>query len=207
MSKRDATASKAKILSTAERIFSDVGYDKARVDNIAKEAGVNKALIYYYFSSKEEILKTLFAGLVEDTKRMLVKSMEQTPEVGNDDIFKTLFDVYIGFVMKKRRILKVAIAESAKMSSNLSVVMEISNLLINAEIDSIRKAYTAKGLHFPGDTKEMLVLEFFTGLMPFLGYVLYKDEWETLYEMSEDELSDKFYHAFRKTHLAAHLPK
>lgn len=207
MNKRDAVETKARILFTAEKIFSEVGFDKARVDDVAKEAGVNKALIYYYFKSKDEILETLFSGLVEDARRMLVKSMEGTPDVINGDNYKALFDVYIRFVMEKRKILKVAIAESAKISSGLSVVMELGNLIINAEIDSIRKAYELKGLHFPEDKKEMLVMEFFTGLMPFLSFALFKDQWESYYHMSEKELCDEFYNAFKKTHLAAHLPR
>jgi AcrR family transcriptional regulator len=183
MNKRDATETKARILSTAEKIFSEVGFDKARVDDVANEAGVNKALIYYYFKSKDEILEKLFSGLVEDARRMLVK------------------------IMEKRKILKVAIAESVKTSSGLSVVMELGNLIINAEIDSIRKAYELKGLHFPEDKKEMLVMEFFTGLMPFLCFALFKDQWESYYHMSEKELCENFYQAFKKTHLAAHLPR
>jgi AcrR family transcriptional regulator len=197
--------SKARILSTAEEIFSEVGFDKARVDDIASEAGVNKALIYYYFKSKDEILEVLFSGLVEDARRMLVKCMEGMPDVIGGDNYKNLFDAYINFVIEKRKILKVAVAESVKSSSGISVVMELGNLIINAEIDSIRKAYEAKGLHFPNDKKEMLVMEFFSGLMPFLCFALFKDQWESYYQMSEKELCDNFYKVFMKTHLAAHI--
>jgi TetR/AcrR family transcriptional regulator len=205
MSKRNSVESKARILSTAEEIFSEVGFDKARVDDIASEAGVNKALIYYYFKSKDEILEVLFSGLVEDARRMLVKCMEGMPDVIGGDNYKNLFDAYINFVIEKRKILKVAVAESVKSSSGISVVMELGNLIINAEIDSIRKAYEAKGLHFPNDKKEMLVMEFFSGLMPFLCFALFKDQWESYYQMSEKELCDNFYKVFMKTHLAAHI--
>jgi TetR/AcrR family transcriptional regulator len=207
MNKRDAVETKKRILLTAEKFFSEVGFDKARVDDIAKEAGVNKALIYYYFKSKDEILETLFSGLVEDAKRMLTDSMERTSDVINADNYKALFDVYIRFIMEKRKILKVAIAESVKASSGISVVMELGNLIINAEIDSIRKACELKGLHFPKDKKEVLVMEFFTGLMPFICFALFKDQWESYYHISEKELCEIFYQVFRKTHLAAHLPK
>lgn len=207
MNKRDPVETKARILSTAERLFSEVGFDKARVDDIAKEAGVNKALIYYYFESKDEILETLFSSLVEDAKRMLVESVEKTSDVLNEDNYKALFDVYIRFIMEKRKILKVAIAESVKESSSISVVMELGNLIINAEVESIRKACELKGLDYPEDKKEMLVMEFFTGLMPFICFALFEDQWESYYHISEKELCEYFYKAFKKTHLAAHLPK
>ena len=206
MRKRDNVETKEKILLAAEKLFSEVGFDKARVDDIAEEAGVNKALIYYYFKSKDEILQTLFSALVEDARRMLVKCMEETPDVVHGDNYKALFDAYINFVLEKQKIIKVAIAESAKGSSELPVVMELGNLIINAEISRIREAYEAKGLDFPKDQTELLVMEFFTGLMPFLCFALYKDQWKAYYNLSEEELCAKFYQVFKRTHLAAHIP-
>ncbi|MGI5900803.1 MAG: TetR/AcrR family transcriptional regulator, partial [Christensenellales bacterium] len=50
---------KERILRASSRLFSEKGYDAARVSEIAHEAGVNKALIYYYFKNKEDILNTL----------------------------------------------------------------------------------------------------------------------------------------------------
>ena len=41
-----------KILDAAERLFADQGFDATSVESIAAAAGVNKALIYYYFKDK-----------------------------------------------------------------------------------------------------------------------------------------------------------
>ena len=49
MEKKDVVGSKERILAASEQIFAEVGFDGARVDDIALKAGVNKALIYYYF--------------------------------------------------------------------------------------------------------------------------------------------------------------
>ena len=48
-------------------------------------------------------------------------------------------------------------------------------------------------------------MEFFTGIMPLFTFALYKDEWEKFYNVSEAELDEKFYQAFKKTHLGAHI--
>lgn len=205
MNKRDSIETKSRILSVAEDIFSKFGFDGARVDDIAKEAGVNKALIYYYFKSKNEILETLFSKLIEDARIILVKSMEGTPDVCRNDGYRKLFDTYIRFVSEKRKIIRVAIAESAKTDRPSSIIMELGNLIINAEIEALRKEYEKKGLHFPEDKQKLLVMEFFTGLTPFLSYALYKDQWEEQYGVSEEELQKYFYQAFKKTHLMAHL--
>lgn len=52
------------ILDTAARLFASNGFDATTMNNLAKEASVNKALIYYYFKDKDDILKSLFELLV-----------------------------------------------------------------------------------------------------------------------------------------------
>ena len=42
------------------RVFATKGYHTSRVGDIAKEAGVAHGLLYHYFSSKEEVLHTVF---------------------------------------------------------------------------------------------------------------------------------------------------
>ena len=48
------------ILAAAVRVFARSGYHGARVGDIAEEAGVAHGLLYHYFSSKEEVLATVF---------------------------------------------------------------------------------------------------------------------------------------------------
>jgi len=48
------------ILDAAVRVFARSGYHGARVGDIATEAGVAHGLLYHYFSSKEEVLETIF---------------------------------------------------------------------------------------------------------------------------------------------------
>jgi TetR/AcrR family transcriptional regulator len=63
---RDLTTAR-RIVATAERIFAEKGLAGARMDEIARAAKVNKALLYYYFHSKEElyrfVLETLLSQL------------------------------------------------------------------------------------------------------------------------------------------------
>ena len=48
------------ILNAAVRVFARSGYHESRVGDIAKEAGVAHGLLYHYFSSKEQVLQTIF---------------------------------------------------------------------------------------------------------------------------------------------------
>jgi TetR/AcrR family transcriptional regulator len=57
-----STGTRAAILAAAARIFAESGLAGARTEAIAEAAGVNKALLYYYFKSKER----LYMAVVED---------------------------------------------------------------------------------------------------------------------------------------------
>jgi TetR/AcrR family transcriptional regulator len=66
---RNAEHSREAILKAAVREFAQEGVAGARTDEIARAAGVNKALLYYYFKDKEtlygEVLDFTFTGLRE----------------------------------------------------------------------------------------------------------------------------------------------
>jgi len=49
------------LLDAAVRVFARRGYHGSRVGDIAEEAGVAHGLLYHYFSSKEEVLGTVFS--------------------------------------------------------------------------------------------------------------------------------------------------
>jgi TetR/AcrR family transcriptional regulator len=67
--------SRAAILQAAVREFSREGVAGARTDAIARAAGVNKALLYYYFKDKETlygaVLDQVFGGLRESIEGAL----------------------------------------------------------------------------------------------------------------------------------------
>jgi AcrR family transcriptional regulator len=50
---------RARILEAAVRVFAARGYHAARVGDIAEEAGVAHGLLYHYFPSKEDVLRTI----------------------------------------------------------------------------------------------------------------------------------------------------
>src|SRR6202163_2661834 len=67
--------SRAAILQAAAKEFAEHGIAGARTDAIAHEAGVNKALLYYYFKDKETlygaVLDNAFSGLKATVFRVL----------------------------------------------------------------------------------------------------------------------------------------
>jgi len=79
--KRDATATKAKILRESRTLFSKQGYDATTVDDIAKESKVNKALIYYYFKNKSGLYNEVMSGLFDSIYEEVTQAGENSKTI------------------------------------------------------------------------------------------------------------------------------
>lgn len=71
-SKMEFNNKQIQIIETAEKLFADRGFDGASVRDIADEAGINVAMISYYFGSKEKLLEALFNYRAMGTTQKLV---------------------------------------------------------------------------------------------------------------------------------------
>ncbi|MFN4314910.1 MAG: TetR/AcrR family transcriptional regulator [Chitinophagaceae bacterium] len=58
--KNTDTATETKILEAAKKVFVRDGMAGARMQDIADEAGINKALLHYYFRNKEKLFERIF---------------------------------------------------------------------------------------------------------------------------------------------------
>jgi TetR/AcrR family transcriptional regulator len=63
---RDSVESRATILKAAERVYAERGLAGARTEAIATAAGVNKALLYYYFKSKDDLYQAVVGSQVRE---------------------------------------------------------------------------------------------------------------------------------------------
>ncbi|MGN6179624.1 MAG: TetR/AcrR family transcriptional regulator [Mucilaginibacter sp.] len=68
---KDKIDKKDHILDVAERVFSELGYDGASTRTISGEAGVNMAMLNYYFGSKEGLFLAVFNRKISSFKEIL----------------------------------------------------------------------------------------------------------------------------------------
>jgi AcrR family transcriptional regulator len=75
------------LLASAVRVFARRGFHGARVGDIAAEAGVAHGLLYHYFSSKDELLETIFRGTWAALLDAL-REVEQSDEPASEQLRK-----------------------------------------------------------------------------------------------------------------------
>jgi TetR/AcrR family transcriptional regulator len=66
---RDAEATKEALLRSATELFALHGFEGVSVETIARQAGVNKALISYHFGGKERLYNEILKTTLEEAKR------------------------------------------------------------------------------------------------------------------------------------------
>lgn len=94
--KKDNT--EEKIFQAAQKVFVRKGLDGARMQEIANEAGINKALLHYYFRTKEKlfeaIFKHVFSQIFPDIRELVVSNHTIEDKLG------TFIEKYIDLLVR-----------------------------------------------------------------------------------------------------------
>lgn len=92
---RNRERTTARILDSARTEFGDRGFAGARIERIARNAGVTKALVFFYFKSKSDLYAELIDQLFLDLEARLFPALaETTPGDLPAALVAAYFDVF-----------------------------------------------------------------------------------------------------------------
>ena len=102
---------KEKILNSAEEAFALKGFGGARTAEIACRAGVNKALLHYYFKSKDglyhAVMDRLLFEMIEIAQGVLKKGLK------GPALVEGLFDAFFDYAAKHKHFVRLTTVENA----------------------------------------------------------------------------------------------
>ncbi len=114
------------ILESARLIFMDKGLYGARMQDIANQAGINKALLHYYFRNKERLFDEVFGGaLSKYFQKMDIISDESIPIL---ERVLTYSERFVGFL-----------SEYPQMSIFLIKEISSNQALFHIKVQGIKK--------------------------------------------------------------------
>ena len=73
---RRVTQRRRAILEAAARIFGEVGYERATLTSVGEAVGLSKTSLYYYVRSKEELLGSLLAAVIDAIAARAVEGLD-----------------------------------------------------------------------------------------------------------------------------------
>ncbi len=119
-----------KIKAAARKVFLEQGYEGAKIRQIADEAGVNLAMVNYYFRSKEQLFKSIYMETFREfIGRIAVLVNEETPlEV---KIWK-IVDRYTDFILENPSVPTFILSEMRQDGPTFFQEMNMKGLIENS---------------------------------------------------------------------------
>ena len=122
-----------KILISASKVFTEKGFSGTRTRDIAEEAGINLALLNYYFRSKEKLFEQVMKAkivllfgqilpIITDEKTTLEEKIDLTTEK------------YIDILSKNPNLPVFVISEIQKKNSELTSIIPIRKVFNNSSL-------------------------------------------------------------------------
>lgn len=155
-----------RMLDAAEQWFADVGYDLARVDDVALTAQVSKSHLYYHFPSKAALL----SGLVELREAELLTSKDealrnlrpQSLDADPRDLATVLNRLFVETLQPRQRFIRIVLIEALKHSEAVEPIIAAFNRMLDDTINRF------DDLGAPLDPVRAKALLFYFGLVPAL---------------------------------------
>jgi len=162
------------ILDAAKDIFQHKGMDGARMQEIADKAGINKAMLHYYYRSKQKLFEAVFNSAINLMAPKIVKIINT-----DEHLFvkiENFTDKYIGFISKHNYIPSFIINELNRNPDLLKDIFknrnenQIEQKLIN-QINEL----VEKGEIRPIDPEQLLLDIMSLSIFPIIGQPLLKN--------------------------------
>lgn len=131
--KRNASATRQRILEVAMEEFSEHGYSGSRIERISAAAGVNVGMIYHYFSNKDD----LYLAALEASYK-IIREREQTLDVAGADpkqALRALIKLTFDFLSTDPHFVRLIMNENLMMGRTVrrsSVIPHMTRPLLDS---------------------------------------------------------------------------
>ena len=174
--KKDTT--EEKILEAAKNVFVAKGMEGARMQEIADEAGINKALLHYYFRSKERLFEAIFSGIIKLAFPKVMNIVQS--DAGIVSKIEQIIDAYIDLLIRHPFIPGFVLKELNRDPSGLFKMVVKFGINPQIVFDQIQEAMDRGEIvqmnprHLAANIISMCVFPF--AASPILSFVMFKDD-------------------------------
>jgi TetR/AcrR family transcriptional regulator len=182
-----ATRTRAAILRAAEQHFAEHGFDRTRLEDVARDVGIRRASIVYHFKDKsalyEEVVRELFSGLAAVIEGALGSDHPPLERV------EAAVSGWVDYVAKRPALARVMLREVADGLDGEHTVLARHIAPIAAEALSFLGEWKRSGLPRPTDVEPAHVASIITGATVFFVSAMPRLLWESGFDpLSHTEL-------------------
>lgn len=115
---RERLARREEILDAARTVFSERGFEKAKLDEIAEVAELGKGTIYNYFKNKEELFVSVIVRGIQRLQSFIEDSIQSRPTPKAK--IESYIDAFFKFFEKHRQIFSILVLERNNLARSLN---------------------------------------------------------------------------------------
>ena len=124
-----------RILEAADSLFGEAGYEATSVQQVADRAEVNKALVFYYFRSKERLFEQVLQRYYDSHRVALAAAL-----VGDDGLCSRLhrmIDAYLDFMLANVGYARLVQGQLAGEGAHVAVIARNMELMQASVAESL----------------------------------------------------------------------
>lgn len=141
-----------RILESAESVFIEKGYDRAKVSDIVKLADAAQGTFYLYFKSKQNCLNVLVHELIDDFQSEIKAEAEHF----DNETVRRVISLLVQSIDKHKKLLQIIHFEQSNLDDELPT---ISRKIKAYYIDVITKAFEHAGLAPDSARKKAMLVD------------------------------------------------
>ena len=126
----DNDSTKGRIINAALEEFSQFGLAGARVDRIARKAGINKAMIYYHFNSKDNLYREMIKSFFTNITRLIDHHLNITGTAV--EVLAAISDIYTHLLSSHNPIRSILLRELANPEND--IIGQIASVLMESQV-------------------------------------------------------------------------
>jgi len=173
--------SQAHILAAARKLFAERGYFNCKVSDIARQAGMSQGNIYWYYPSKEDILKAILAEGFDRIEAITAKAAAHPGD--SAEKLNVLLNLYLEYSREHADFAAIFISILGHGGAPFLKELGFDTLQIgmryHQRLGAILEQAQAEGVvaDVPVDSLAVFYFSFFNGLL-----LTYRDDWQMVPE-------------------------
>lgn len=192
----------SKILEAAKVVFHDKGMDGARMQEIADKAGINKAMLHYYYRSKNLLFEAVFTNAFSLLAPQLNAILNDESSI--TEKISSFTSNYISFIIKHPYLPNFIIQE---MNRNHDFILKLKENKGFPNLDNFRNQVdeeVKRGIIIPISAEQLFINILALNIFPFVGKPLImaianleNDSYKQLIEARKTEVSNFIINAIK----------
>lgn len=159
-----AKITKTKILETAIRLFSELGFYGTRVDAVAADAGVNKQRIYAYYINKAGLFEASLEQVFEEVSLFSIDTLEkalQEPENLTSMLLVDFMGLHDKYPYFWRMLAWANLNKDVSTDSLGGIIVNQDKIIEEAFILAQKKDFIKKDVNFTTYLFNLMAISFF----------------------------------------------